>query len=164
MARALRRVIYQIDPAVPVMGVTTIDRIISESVAGRRFYTATVAAFAMLALVLTASGLIVVIARSVAERRHELAVRSALGARNGQLVSLVVRQGLRPVICGTAAGLLGAWWGARVLEQFLFEVKLHEPAVYCAAGLFTVMVAALGCFLPARSISRLAPSVSLKSE
>jgi putative ABC transport system permease protein len=164
MAAALRRVIHEIDPMVPVMDITTIDEIISDSVAGRRFYTAIVAAFALLALVLTASGLVVVIARSVAERRRELAIRSALGAKSRQLVGLVVQQGLMPVILGTTVGLFGAWFGARILEQFLFDVKLHEPVVYSGVGMFTIVVAGLACFLPARHIGGLPPAVALQSE
>jgi len=164
MAAALRRVIHEIDPAVPVMDITTIDGIISDSVAGRRFYTATVAAFAALALVLTASGLIVVVARSVAERRRELAIRSALGAKSRQLVSLVVQQSLMPVILGTTIGLFGAWFGARILEQFLFDVKLHEPVVYPGVGVFTIVLAGLACFLPARHIAGLPAAVALQCE
>ena len=109
----LRRVVHDIDPTVPVMDITTIDRIISDSVAGRRFYTTTVAAFAALALLLTATGLIVVISRSVAERRRELAIRSALGAQKGELMSMVMRQGLMPVVLGTVLGLAAAWLGAQ---------------------------------------------------
>lgn len=164
MAAALRRVIHGIDPVVPVMNVTTVDQIVSESVAGRRFYTTTTAAFAMLALLLTASGLIVVIARSVAERRRELAIRSALGAQGRQLIVLVIQQGLMPVTMGTALGLAGAWFGARILSQFLFEVRLHQPAVYAGAGVFTMAVAALACFLPAKGIGEMAPASALQSE
>jgi putative ABC transport system permease protein len=163
MAAMLRQVVHEIDPTIPVLGITTIDKIVSDSVADRRFYTTTIAAFAALALLLTASGL-VVIARSVAERRRELAIRSALGAESGQLVSLVIRQGLLPVILGTSAGLLLAWLGARILEQFLFEVKLHDPLVYCGVGVFTIAVAALACFLPARRVGDLQPAIVLQSE
>ena len=164
VAAALRGAIHQIDPAVPVMDVTTVDQIVSESVAGRRFYTTTTSAFAALALLLTAGGLIVVTARSVAERRRELAIRSALGANGGQLILLVVREGLIPVVIGTAAGLAGAWFGARILSQFLFEVPLHQPAVYAGAGVFTILVAAFACFLPGRGIVRLSPAAALQSE
>jgi predicted permease len=160
----LRRVIHEIDPTVPVMDITTIDKIVSESVAGRRFYTTTVAAFAALALLLTATGLIVVIARSVAERRRELAIRSALGAQKRELTRLVMRQGLMPVILGTAVGLLGAWFGARMVEQFLFGVTLHQPAVYAGAGVFTVAVAAGACYLPARRVGEEPPAAVLQGE
>jgi putative ABC transport system permease protein len=77
---------------------------------------------------------------------------------------MVVRQGLAPVVSGAALGLLAAWFGARVLQQFLFEVAIHEPAVYIAAGALTTLVAALACFVPARRIGELAPAAVLRSE
>jgi len=149
MGAALRSVVHQVDPAVPVMDVTTVSQIVWGSVADRRFYTAVISAFAALAILLTATGLVVVIARSVAERRRELAIRCALGAESRQLMGLVIRQGLTPVILGAAIGLAGAWAGARILERFLFGVTLHEPAVYAGAGLFTVAGRRVGVF-PAR--------------
>jgi ABC-type antimicrobial peptide transport system permease subunit len=69
-----------------------------------------------------------------------------------------------PVLFGVTFGLLGAWFGARILGQFLFEVTLHEPAVFAGAGVFTIIVAALACFVPARVISELPPAIALQSE
>jgi len=164
MGAALRSVVHQVDPAVPVMDVTTVSQIVWGSVADRRFYTAVISAFAALAILLTATGLVVVIARSVAERSRELAIRCALGAQSRELMGLVIRQGLTPVILGTAIGLAGAWAGARILEQFLFGVTLHEPAVYAGAGVFTVAIAALACFLPAQRAGKLPPAAALQAE
>ena len=164
MGAALRSVVHQVDPAVPVMDVTTVSQIVWGSVADRRFYTAVISAFAALAILLTATGLVVVIARSVAERRRELAIRCALGAESRQLMGLVIRQGLTPVVLGAAIGLAGAWAGARILERFLFEVTLHNPAVYAGAGVFTVAVAAVACFLPARQAGKLPPADALQAE
>ena len=164
MGVELRTVVHQVDPAVPVMDVTTVNQIVWGSVADRRFYTAVISAFAGLAILLTATGLVVVIARSVAERRRELAIRCALGAQSRELMGLVIRQGLTPVILGTAFGLAGAWAGARILERFLFGVTLHEPAVYAGAGVFTVAIAALACFLPARQAGKLPPAAALQAE
>jgi hypothetical protein len=96
---------------------------------------------------------VVVIAHSVAERRRELAIRSALGAQSCELMGLMIRQGLAPVILGAAIGLAGAWSSARILERFLLGVTLHDPTVYAGAGVFTVAIASLACFL-ARPASR----------
>jgi len=85
MGAALRSVVHQVDPAVPVMDVTTVSQIVWGSVADRRFYTAVISAFAALAILLTATGLVVVIARSVAERRRELAISLRAGAESRQL-------------------------------------------------------------------------------
>jgi predicted lysophospholipase L1 biosynthesis ABC-type transport system permease subunit len=163
-AGMLRRIVHEMDPTLPVTNIATIDQIISESTAGRRFYTTATTAFAALALLLTAAGLIVVIARSVAERRRELAVRAALGAHTGDLVRLVTRQGLMPVFVGAAVGLWGAWMGSALLRQFLFEVTHHDPVIYLAAGGLVVAVAFVGCLIPARRISKLHPAAALQSE
>lgn len=163
-ASALQRIVHEVDPTVPVTGITTIGQIVSDSIASRRFYTTTVGAFALLALVLTASGLIVVTARSVAERGRELAIRSALGAQRPELMRLVIRQGLTPVVIGAMVGLLGAWSAARIIEQFLFGVRLHDPTVYGGAGMFTILVAAVACLVPARRAGEPCPAAALQSE
>ena len=164
MARALRTAVRDVDPTVPAMNITTIDQILAESVADRRFYTATTTVFAGLALLLTATGLIVVIARSVVERRKEMAIRSVLGARPGSLVALAARQGLAPVAVGTAAGLALAWFAARLIEPFLFELTIHDPRVYAGAGMLTVLVGAVASLLPARRLTSQSPAVVLRGE
>ena len=159
---ALRDAVRDVDPTVPAMSITTIDRILSESVADRRFYTTTTGAFAGLALLLTAVGLVVIVARSVVERRRETAIRAALGAQAGQLVGLIARQGLAPVVIGVIAGLAGAWFSASILEPFLFTITTHEPAVYAAAGMVTIAVGAVACLVPAWRLQGYAPALVLK--
>ncbi len=146
------------------MHLTTIDRIISESVADRRFYTITTVAFAGLALLLTAAALVIVIARVAVERRRELAIRAALGAPAGHLIALVARQGALPVVCGVAAGLVAAWFGTTILQQFLFEIEPREPLVYAGAGSVAIALAAVSSFLPARRVGSLPPAVVLRGE
>jgi predicted permease len=164
LAAALHGAVRSLDPAVPAMHLTTIDRILAESVADRRFYTAITATFAALALLLTATGLFVVIARAVVERRREMAIRMAVGAEPARLVRLVARQGLAPALAGTAAGLAGAWAGASMLQQFLFHVSPHDPVVYACVGVAMPAIAAAACVLPARRIGRMAPARILGSE
>jgi putative ABC transport system permease protein len=159
---ALRAAVRDVDPTVPAMDITTIDRILSASVSDRRFYTTTTGAFAGLALVLTGVGLVVIVARSVVERRRETAIRAALGARAGQLVGLIARQGLAPVLAGVAVGLTGAWFGAAILEPFLFQITIHEPAVYAAAGALVAGIGAAACLLPAWRLIGYAPALVLK--
>jgi predicted permease len=163
-AAAIRRIVREIEPGIPIMNFTTVDRIVAGSIADRRFYTATTTAFASLALLLTAGGLIVVVGRSVAERQRELAIRSALGAYSRNLVLMVIRQGLSPVLLGTALGLACAWSGARIIEAFLFEVTTHDPRIYLATGALTAAVALVACYLPARRASDLPPAAVLRNE
>jgi ABC-type antimicrobial peptide transport system permease subunit len=117
--REVARVVYSLDPLVPPMNVTTIDRIIEASTAGRRFYTVATFAFAGLALVLTITGLATIVSRSVVERRRELAIRSAVGAQPFDLVTLVTRDGVLPATIGCASGVLLVLAGSKLLRAFL---------------------------------------------
>ena len=160
----MRAAVRDVDPTVPAMNITTIDRILAESVADRRFYTTTTTAFAGLALLLTATGLVVIVSRSVVERRMETAIRSVLGARAEVLVALAARQGLAPVAAWAAAGLVLAWFGATMLEPFLFELTIHDPRVYAGAGVLTLIVGAVASLLPARRLTSQSPATVLRGE
>jgi ABC-type antimicrobial peptide transport system permease subunit len=161
---ALRDAIRDVDPTIPAMDITTIDAILADSVGDRRFYTTTTTAFAGLALLVTAAGLTVVIARSVVERRREMAIRTALGARASQLVALAARQGVVPVLAGAAAGLAAAWFASALLEPFLFELTADDARVYVAAGVVTIVVGMAACLLPARRLTHFAPASVLRGE
>jgi putative ABC transport system permease protein len=161
---ALRQAVHGVDPDIPAMHVTTIDRILSDSVSDRRFYTTTTTTFAGLALVLTAAGLVVVVSRSVTERRREMAIRAALGAESGRLVRLVAAQGLTPVVAGATVGLAGAALGGRLIQPFLFGISPRDPGVFIACATGVLLVAGLACVLPARRLATLAPAPILRGE
>ena len=161
---AVRRIVHDLDPALPILHIATVDEIIGEAVALRRFYTTATGAFASVALLLTIVGLAVIVARSTVERRRELAVRAALGATDARLVWLVVRQGLMPVLAGTAAGLLGASLTSLLLAQFLFKVTPREPAIYAAAACVIVGVALVALVVPARCATAIPPAAVLNAE
>ncbi len=150
---AIRRAVRDVDPAVPVMNLTTIDEILNQSVADRRFYTVSTTAFASLALLLTMTGLVVIVARSIVERRRELAIRAAIGASASRLVRLVAIDALGPVVVGTALGALGAFAAATVLGRFLFHVAPHNPLIYGAVVLLVTGVAGAASVLPGRRIA-----------
>jgi predicted permease len=161
---AIRAVVHDLDPTLPIMNFTTVDQIIRESVADRRFYTTSTAAFAAVALLLTAVGLVVIVARAVVERRRELAIRAALGAPAARLVGLVVRQGLMPVVVGSLCGLVAAYAGATVLGQFLFQVAPRAPLVYGGVAALIVSVSAVASLLPARRAIGAPLATTLRAE
>lgn len=161
---ALRRAIHELDPGLPAMNPTTIDRIIDESVAGRRFYTAATAAFAAVALLLAIAGIAVVVARVVAERYREMAIRSALGATLGRLVVQAVKGGLAAVVAGVALGLAGAWVGAVLLAQFLFLVEPRSAAAYALVAGLVISVAGIAAWLSARRLGRIPLSATLRAD
>lgn len=160
----IRRVIKQLDPDLPAMKITTIDQILSASVADRRFYTIATAALALLALALTIVGLIVVISRAVVERRHEMAIRAALGASSRDLIRSVARQSLMPVVIGLCAGLSAVYASATVLRQFLFHTEPRVVSLYASVALVVLLVAVCAALIPARRAAHVSPSAALRAE
>jgi putative ABC transport system permease protein len=164
LAPAIHRAIRAVDPTVPAMKLTTVDRIVSESVADRRFYTAATTAFAAIALVLTIVGLSVVVVRVIAERRRELAIRAALGASFGHLVRTATSDGLAAVGIGIAVGLAGALAGSVPLERFLFQIPARAPAAYAAVAALLLLIAGIAGWLAARRLARLPVAAVLRSD
>jgi len=163
-AAAIRTVVHDLAPAQPVEGITTVGAIVTERISGDRFYAVTAGAFGGIALLLAVAGLIGVVRRGVAERTRELAIRNALGADARTLVHRTVAQELRPVLAGTLLGLAGAFWLSRLLQRFLFEVSPLDPWAYGVASLLLVAVAFVGCYIPARRITRIDPATALRAE
>ena len=161
---ALVGAVREIDPAVPAMNVTTVEQILDESVADRRFYTAVTTTFGALALMLTAVGLVVVVSRAVVERRRELSLRVALGADPVRLHALVVRQSLWPVVAGTLLGLLAASTAVQAINVLLFQVDARSGAVYGAVALLVIAVSAAAAFVPAMASTRVQPAEALRAE
>jgi len=104
------------------------------------------------------------VAMGVGRRVREIGVRSALGARRRQLVSLIVLEYLRPSLVGVSFGLLGSWWTMRLVRAYLYGIDVHEPAVWLAATATVVLVGGIGAWLPARRASRVDPMVVLRAE
>jgi putative ABC transport system permease protein len=161
---AIRQAIADVDPSIPARRITTIGQIRRDASATRRFYTAATLVFAGLALVLTVAGILIIVARSIAERRREIAIRAALGASSSRLRRLLVAQGLLPVVAGVFVGLGAALAGAPLVAPFLYEVAPRAASVYVAAGL-TISLAGIGAALwPARQITAAVPASVLRAE
>jgi hypothetical protein len=161
---AIRAAVHKIDPTVPVMRATTIDRIVDESVANRRFYTVLTGASAAIAIVLTLGGLIAVVARVVSERRRELAIRIALGASLSEVMQTASLQSLSAALLGVVVGLGCAYALASGLSQFLFDINARSPSVYVAVGTGMFIIAAIATWHPVHRWSQLPVSALLKAE
>ncbi len=159
---AVRRALAEVDPRLATTRVRPMSDLVAGSVARPRFNMLLLSAFALLALALAAVGTYGVIVYGVAQRTREIGVRLALGARPGQVVSAVVRQGLGLAAAGVAAGLLGAWGATRVLAGLLFGVTPTDPATLLGGALILSAVAALASYLPARRAARIDPVVALR--
>lgn len=160
----VRRLLAQLDPNVPVTDVLTMDGLVQNSTASRRFTMTLLGLFSGLALVLALAGLYGVIAQSVGQRTKELGVRVALGASAPDVMRLVMSQGMRPAAIGIAAGLVVTLWMSSLLESLLFEVSPTDPGTYIGVGLLLGLAAAAACWVPARATLRLEVASVLREE
>jgi putative ABC transport system permease protein len=159
---AVESAVRSIDADQPLGAVRTMDELLTRSVAGRRFPLLLLATFATLALVLAAVGIYGVMSFLVAQRRHEIGVRMALGAEAKDVRRLVVGQGMRLVLAGLALGALGAFALTRVLRGLLFAVSATDPLTFGAVALLLVLVALAACWIPARRATRIDPLAALR--
>ncbi|MCY4078589.1 MAG: ABC transporter permease [Acidobacteria bacterium] len=147
-----------------VARVMTMDGRLSAAVAQPRFYAALVGSFAALAVFLAGLGVYGLLSYTVAQRRGEIGIRMALGARRGDVLALVMRQGAALAATGAVVGLAAAAAGVRVLRSFLYGIAPEDPLTFVAAPLALLVVALLACYLPARRATRIAPMDVLRSE
>lgn len=147
-----------------VVNAATLTSYVSDSLGQPRFATATIATFALLALVMAATGLYGVLSHSVSQRVREMGIRSALGASRGSLVGLIVRQGLGITSLGLMVGILVAALTSRWLQSLLFEVPPLDPVAFSAAPLLLLAVAFFACWLPARRAASTAPTEALRND
>ncbi|HEV7668452.1 MAG TPA: ABC transporter permease [Thermoanaerobaculia bacterium] len=164
LAAAVTRTVRQIDPALPVADVKTLDALLADSVAEPRANAFLLSLLAALALVLSAVGVYGVLSYSVAERTREIGLRMALGAGAGQILRQLLREGLGIVLAGIAAGLLGAFFLARVLASLLFGVTTRDPLTFVGVPLVLLAVALIATWVPARRATKVEPVVALRYE
>jgi predicted permease len=160
----IRDQIRALDPALPVTSVRTMQEVVDTSTGPQRFNAMLLGSFAALALLLAALGVGGVLATSVSRRRQEIGVRLALGAQRGDVVRLVVRQGMMLAIAGVAIGLPVSIALTRLISSLLFEVSPRDPLTFTAVTTLLIGVAAFACYLPARRATRIEPIEALRQE
>jgi len=160
----LRETVAEAHPRAEIDDVMTMDARLSLAVAQPRFYAYLVGFFAALALFLAASGIYGLLSYTVAQRRGEIGIRMALGARRGDILALVIRQGAVLVAAGAVVGLAGAAASSRVLESFLYGVATDDRLTFVAAPLALAAVALVACWLPARRATGVDPMEVLRFE
>lgn len=164
LAPAVRQAVWSVDRNQPVVRMATMDDLLSASAAERRFALILFEVFALAALVLAAAGIYGVLSGSVAERKREIGVRSALGASRWNILALVMRQGMTLTGLGAAIGAVGAAAATRVLVAMLFNVSQLDPVTYVAALAVLAGVAALACGVPAWRAAQVDPACTLRTE
>jgi predicted permease len=162
----IRGVLHDIDPTLPIpsAGVETMDEMFAKMLARQRLPMFFSGAFAVLALVLAALGVYSIMAYSVTARQKEFGIRTALGARQSNVLALVVRQGMTMAIIGAVAGLLVAGASTRLLSGLLIGVTPHDPATFAVVPLVLLAVSGVACFVPARRAMSVDPLEALRAE
>ncbi len=164
LVAAIREEAHSLDSDLPIFNVRTFDQYLSASVAQPRFNTLLLGVFAALALILTVVGLYGVTSYSVTQRSHEIGVRMALGATSGNVLSLIIRQGLSLTLTGVALGLAGAFAFTRVAESLLFGVTATDPFTFIAVSVLLIGVSLVACAVPARRATKVDPMIALRYE
>jgi predicted permease len=166
----VRNVVREIDANLPVQNVMTQVEQADETLRMERLFAKLLTLFALLAQQLAAIGLFGVLAYTVSQRTHEIGIRMALGANRGNVLRMIVRQGMTLVILGVILGLVGSYVLTRYLESWislskmLFGVKVADPLTYGVIAVLLTVVALIACYIPARRATKVDPLVALRYE
>ena len=164
VAAAITDVVHKVDPNLPITHMTTMDRLISDSISPRRFSAVLVGIFAALALLLAAIGVYGVMSYTVSQRRQEIGLRMTLGAQLANVRGMILGQTLKLALMGVGLGLAGAFVLARFLASLLFGIGTYDPVTFWGAALLLVGVALAASYIPARRATRVDPIVALRYE
>jgi putative ABC transport system permease protein len=164
MVASMRDQVQAMDKNLPMLDVRMLDEYVESSMAAPRFDTLVLASFAVLALALTAIGLYGVVSYSVSQRTREIGIRIALGAEHGDILRLVLRQGLALCVIGVGLGLAGSLGLARVIASLLYGIRATDTTTFAGIALLLLIVTVLASYIPARQASAVDPLVALRYE
>lgn len=164
LAGAVQQQVWALDPDLPIPDVLTMEQVVGRAVWQPRFSTTILTGFALLALVLAAVGIYGVISYGVSQRRNEIGIRMALGARPADVLRAVLGEAAQLAGAGTAAGLVAALALTRYLESLLYEVSATDPAVLLAAAGVLAAIALAAAWLPARRATQIDPIIALRQD
>jgi putative ABC transport system permease protein len=164
LTTSIRNAVHEIDPDQPISGVQTMNEIVASTISPQKFATWMLGLFAATALVLAALGIYGVMAYSVTQRTHEIGIRMALGANRGDVLKMIVGQGMKLTLLGVGIGLVGSFLITRAMSTLLFGVKATDPVTYGGVALLLAGVALLSCLLPARRATKVDPMIALRYE
>jgi putative ABC transport system permease protein len=160
----IRSIVLAVDPEMPIDDVLTMEQRLSNSVAGPRFYAVLLGLFGALALILAISGIYGVVSYSVSRRTAETGIRMALGAKTGDIIKMVLGEGMLLAVVGVGGGLAASVAATRLLSGLLFGVTANDIATYAGVAVLLCAIALLACYVPARRASRVDPVDALRYE
>jgi putative ABC transport system permease protein len=161
LTSAAREILRDLNPEIPT-AFQTFQQVYSASLGSRKFNVIVIAFFAITALLLAAAGVFGVMAYSVSRRTREFGLRVALGATSGDVLRMVLGQGMRTILTGVAIGIVGSFALTQTVSSLLFGVTATDPATFGAVALLLVAVALVACYIPARRATKLDPMVALR--
>jgi putative ABC transport system permease protein len=164
LVASVKSQVQSIDPTIPVAKVRTMEDVVGEAVREPRFTTVLLGIFAGLALLLAAIGLYGVISYSVTQRKHELGIRMALGARPQDVARMVLTEGMTLALAGAAIGFVASLFLARFLSTMVYGVSTHDAVTFGIVPLIVCAFAALACYIPARRATKVDPMIALRYE
>ncbi len=164
LTHAIRSEMRQLDPALPIRSLRSMEQLVGRSVAPQRFNLSLLGLLAALGLILTAVGIYGVMAYGVSQRAHEIGLRMALGAQTRDVLKLVVKQGMALTMMGVALGLIASFALTRLMKSLLFGASATDPLTFIVIALLLTVVALLACWIPARRAAKVDPMVALRTE
>jgi putative ABC transport system permease protein len=164
LAAAMRREINAVDAGLPVYSARTMNEVIAESVAQRKFSMILLTAFAAIALLLAAIGLYGVLSYAVTQRTQEIGVRMALGADRRDVLLMVIGRGMKFTLVGAGAGLVASLALTRFMKGMLFGVTASDPLTFATVAALLLAVAWLACWIPARRATQIDPLAALRCD
>jgi len=164
LTAALRQAVLSVDSAQPIAAIRTLESLMAAQTARPRFNTVLMGLFGAVALALAMLGVFGLMSYQVTQQAGAFGLRMALGARPGDILQLVIRQGLKPVMAGAGVGLLGAFALSRLMTALLFGVGAADPPTYVGVALLLTGVALLACWIPARRAAKVDPMIALRRE
>lgn len=164
LASGVRRIVADVDKSAPVSEVKTMEHIVDEAVTQPRFNLFLLGLFGGIALLLSAAGIYGLTAYAVTQRTHEFGIRMALGAQVGDVLKMILGQGMRLIGVGVVIGLIASFALTRLLKSLLFGVSVTDPLTFVAIAVVLMSVALLACYIPARRATKVDPLMALRYE
>jgi len=164
LTSAVRGEIAALNKDQAVFNVRTMDQIVAQSVAPRRFSMMLLAVFAVVALALASIGIYGMMSYAVAQRTREIGLRMTLGAQTGNVLRLVIGHGMKLALAGVAVGVVASLALTRTMKNLLFGISATDPLTFAGIALLLALVALLACWIPARRATKVDPLVALRYE
>jgi putative ABC transport system permease protein len=162
MAGSLRAAVRRVEKNAPIYGVAPLEQQLGTYLTQRRFQTSLLTGFSVVALLMAAIGIYGLIQYSIATRTQEIGLRMAIGAQAGDILRMILGEGLTLSLTGLALGLVGAWWLGRAGSSLLFGVTATDPLTFVTVSLVLTAVALAACYVPARDAMKVEPIVALR--